>query len=130
MIIYDYYRKEVYFMKLTKAEAIANHRKMWNWIADETLRRKKFVDKDDYFETLGITSIPRLKCYCCDYDYNFINMSRCEHCPIDWNSGSFVLQCMNNVFFLWMSNLYNYKEAAKLARQIANLPERKLPNEK
>ena len=45
-------------MGLTKSEAIANHRKMWNWIADETMKRKCKVEKWDYFKAHGITDIP------------------------------------------------------------------------
>ena len=37
-------------MKLTREQAIMEHRKMWNWIADETLRLKRRVPKDNYFE--------------------------------------------------------------------------------
>ncbi len=32
-------------MELTKEEAIANHRKMWNWIAEETLKQERKVEK-------------------------------------------------------------------------------------
>ena len=30
---------------MTREEAIENHRKMWNWIADETEKRKRKVKK-------------------------------------------------------------------------------------
>ena len=30
-------------MKLTKSEAVQEHRKMWNWIADETEKQERIV---------------------------------------------------------------------------------------
>ena len=41
-------------MKLTLKEAVDNFREQWNWIADETLRRKYRVQKHSYFEMNGI----------------------------------------------------------------------------
>lgn len=41
-------------MQLTREEAIANHRKMWNWIADETERWEDCATKSDYFNTFLI----------------------------------------------------------------------------
>lgn len=35
--------------QLTREQTIAEHRKMWNWIAEECLRRKEKVEKADYF---------------------------------------------------------------------------------
>ena len=35
-------------MKLTREEAISEHRKMWNWIADEIEKEKR----DEYIEGL------------------------------------------------------------------------------
>lgn len=45
-------------MKLTKDEAIANHRRKWNWIADETLKQKRRVEEWDFFKAHGIREIP------------------------------------------------------------------------
>lgn len=131
-------------MELTKAEAIANHRKMWNWIADETLRRKRCVTKFEYFGAFGITNIPISRCYCCEYDYSVskITMAQCTNCPILWNNSERIMsdKCLHKyfkgddqgLFSMWRNAIhidYDYKEAAELARQIANLPEREFPYE-
>lgn len=33
---------------MTRKEAIENHRKMWNWIADETVKQQRKVLKSEY----------------------------------------------------------------------------------
>ena len=44
-------------MKLTKSEAVRLHRKMWNWIADETEKRKeKGVNAEMFDEGITITT--------------------------------------------------------------------------
>ena len=35
---------------MTKKEAVENHRKMWRWIAEKTLERKRKVWKYEYFK--------------------------------------------------------------------------------
>lgn len=122
-------------MKLTKQEAIENHRKMWNWIADETLRRKHAVNKEEYFNHFNIESkdIPRCECYCCEYVFNRENHVTCNACPVVWGNDKTVY-CLtdSSLFYKWECIILfldllkeNYLEAAELARQIANLPERK-----
>ena len=112
-------------MKLTKSEAIANHRKMWNWIADETLKRKCKVRKREYFETHGLTDVPRNVCYCCEYSCD----ESCSDCPIEWGGEYGTCESKDNkgdrkgLYTLWYDE-YDYIKAAELARQIAELPER------
>lgn len=116
-------------MELTKSEAIANHRKMWNWIADETLKQERLVEKREYFEAHGITDIPRNECYCCEsvfYEY----YKYCLNCPIDW--GGEFNTCVDRdsicdrkgLFALWLLE-FDYIKSAELAKRIAELPERK-----
>ena len=38
---------------LTREEAINEHRKMWNWIADETLKQKRKVNENEYFHQIN-----------------------------------------------------------------------------
>lgn len=113
---------------MTKQECVENHRKMWNWIADETLRRKKVVTKYDYFKMVAPNSMcPLMACWCCEYC-----QCKCENCPIDWGDGK---KCYTDnsdydmfTHFGEISHLLYprvYLEAAKYARNIANLPERK-----
>ena len=116
-------------MKLTKNEAIANHRKMWNWIAEETLKQKCKVDKQDYFETHEMTDIPFSYCYCCEYTID-IDYVDCSCCPIDWG-GKYgtcnhrdTLGDFKGLYALWCDET-DYIKAAELAKKIAGLPERK-----
>lgn len=112
--------------KLTKAEAVANHRKMWNWIADETQRRGEKVKKIRYFKEMGIEDWPLYECYCCEYASQQCDINSgvlCEHCPIEWPNGR---RCVEDdaPYDKWCSAVCPVK-AAKLAREIAALPERK-----
>lgn len=112
-------------MKLTKSEAIANHRKMWNWIAEETLRQKCKVEEREYFKAHEITDIPSGESYCCDYA-----ALNCLNCPIDWNGK--LRYCLDldvrgdkeGLYALWLLEP-DYIKAAKLAKRIAELPEKK-----
>lgn len=113
---------------MTKQECIENHRKMWNWIADETEKQERIVDKGDYFNVMKIPykSRPLFECYACDFCE-----ADCEKCPIQWEMG----KCYHgdSPFVKWgeavmiarINPLKFYKEVAQYAREIANLPERK-----
>lgn len=131
---------------LTKREAIRKHRKMWNWIAETSKKRKKKATKLDYLcEKLRNNNFERCLrnyCFCCEYvsqayvDKQFPEgESGCCFCPINWGGEATDYMCEikskfdddnSNLFALWDAlPLNNYREAAKLAQQIANLPERK-----
>ncbi|MEG1433244.1 hypothetical protein [Eubacterium sp.] len=111
-------------MKLTKSEAVRRHRKMWNWIADETERRKFKVEKCDYFKNFVSKDIPFFGCYCCEYLYNLVNCKCLDGCPIDWgNYFGGQKPCLESLYGLWELE-YDWKKSANLARKIANLPER------
>lgn len=116
-------------MELTREEAISKHRKMWSWIADEIEKEKKYQDieylKIEYCndeEVRGVTS----NCFCCEYT-NCV----CEFCPIEWESEAGDYMCLDQykekdckgLYMLCFDEL-DWKEQAKLARKIANLPER------
>ncbi len=112
---------------MTKQDAIAAHRKMWRWIADETERRKIAVGKAMYFDAMGIprNERPLVYCYCCQYAGYNKNIC-CISCPIKWPTG----RCNNGggLYLKWTCVLdhecYNWRKAADIARQIADLPER------
>ncbi len=130
---------------LTKKEAIRQHRKMWNWIADETIKQKRVVQKSNYFMANDIDGLKlHNMCYCCQYcaqehhDYDKFYNNYCKNCPLVWESecnsymcedktrdGKFTTQ--NGLFRDWCLIVENskYEEAAALARRIANLPVRK-----
>ena len=118
--------KELNLTKLTFDEAIENHRKMWNWIADETEKRQKALDKDSYFKE---NKLHRCYCnsYCCEYAAeNSLGIMRdCNMCPIEWGNG---IKCRDDgeLYYQWENSVYfdNWQFAAKYAREIANLPTR------
>lgn len=106
-------------MKITKKLAVALHRKLWNWIADETERQHCRVEKEEYplFKRLLILN----KCWCCEYA-----QGNCEECPIVWHIRNKFLggsPCELAEFRDWENAMY-WCESARLARVIAELPER------
>ncbi len=127
-------------MKLTREQAISEHRKMWRWIAEETEKRKELVRKKEYMAIFFTFDEVFSHCFCCDYAANKYNRSDfngsyCDYCPIDWGSKTEDLMCMDKeridddrgLYALWYNIQFydDYKRAAELARQIAELPERK-----
>lgn len=125
--------KEVLFNQyLTKEQAIKFHRKMWNWIADETERTGEFCDKYNYFKAMKIPDgdRPDSYCYCCEYalQENDEDASYCKYCPLNWDSESNGFMCLHKkftgdkkgLFRRWL-NTYNIEESIELAREIANL---------
>lgn len=113
-------------MKLTREQAIAEHRKMWYWIAEETIKRQEKVHPDEYLNTFFPNRTIMSHGFCCEYDRQFNN--DCAHCPIEWDPDE-KDSCCNNYngsFYLGWAYTSNWQEAAKYARQIAELPERKV----
>lgn len=110
-------------MKLTKQQAIEGHRKMWNWIADEIERERCIYDiavlKQCYCYEIGLTLISN--CFCCEYNKR---SNQCSKCPLDWIETKC---CSSNEESLYMRVTIadTWQEQADLARQIANLLERK-----
>lgn len=120
-------------MNITFDEAIENHRKMWSWIADETEKRKRIVNKSDYFIENGI-DLCYCMCFCCQYAFDNSKIMRnekverdCNICPIEW--GGKILKCCdcNTKYDQWKDNALvsgNWKKSSQYAREIANLPAR------
>lgn len=138
---------------LTKEQAIAEHRKMWNWIADRLEEHHPGYDiymyKMKYIKENFPDNNIRHNCFCCqyaaqemDYDGNF-----CINCPLVWGTEAdtdeffceqgncdipvedLFLFDSDEEYGLWsyaqrLTKDLCYDEAAKVARQIANLPER------
>ena len=113
-------------MKVTKAKAVREHRKMWNWIADETEKLERIVLEDDYFEEYRIqySNQPLCQCYCCEYTCK--EDRNCQYCPIVWvGIEQSYCVCLNpDSQYKKLDGCCDWQEAAELARQIANLPER------
>lgn len=128
---------------LTKDEAIRLHREMWRWIAEETEKQGRKVEKREYFKTMGVAEDdePYLGCYCCEFlsqwqRHNYCKKSCAELCPLDWGvgyeTGYIKTDCADVVYALdeeagYFRKWYieqNPKVAAFLARTIAELPEK------
>lgn len=67
-------------MTLTKEEAIRRHRMMWERIADETLKAKRCIGKEEVFDHFG-WNIDEVDCACWCCEYTGIT---CTKCPIKW----------------------------------------------
>lgn len=120
-------------MTLTKEEAIRRHRLMWNWIAQMSIQEQRCVTKAEAFKHFGWENA-KSNCWCCEFADNqaMRRLSRyfaiCQHCPIIWPDLDLV--CSNGYDFLYDKVVDafdedNYVKAAKIAYQIAELPERK-----
>lgn len=125
-------------MELTKKKAIEEHRKMWNWIADELLKPETQRKNLSVYDLKGIYCneqdvIINNNCWCCEYDEQFENI--CKHCPLIWGTESEIEDyfCEGDIDEtskgLWLtadrlSEDGEYVGASELARQIANLPEK------
>ena len=116
-------------MKLTFDEAIENHRKMWNWIADETEKRQRIVSKGDYFKENEIMEDVFEKCFCCEYGGQrvgrYTGTDKCSYCPINWICDN--CEEKESPYTLW-SDCEEWELSAKYAREIANLPAREEAN--
>ena len=109
-------------MILTREQAIAEHRKMWSWIAGEIEKIKRTIYivayKKKYIEINGFLDVQD-NCFMCEYVVN--KCKGCEECPV--NSYVYSIDCLGGLFEK-CCNADSWQEQATLARQIANLPER------
>lgn len=130
---------------MLKEEAIRKHRDMWNYIADEIENEQYAMNiavlKAIYLVRVGDANDDlkhHANCYLCHYT-NF----KCDDCPLKWPSDSSVAKCefgFKNEHGMSTAGLYKqcyelgyseyWEKQAKIAREIANLPERKMSNEK
>lgn len=102
---------------LTKKGCLHYHRKMWNWIADETEHKEQIVRKDEYLKYIGATDLYS-NCYCCTYAE-----FACNKCPIQWGTdGNHPCVNMLSPYKLW-KNTEDWKTAAEAARKVASLAE-------
>lgn len=110
-------------MQLTREQAIAEHRKMWNWIADRIERCETVLKipnlKIEYLTNNDIEIILG-GCFLCEYADS---RGGCKSCPLKPRNG--INECLGGLY--WECDLsHTWQEQAKLARQIANLPERRI----
>ena len=138
------------FFILSKKETIEEHRKMWNWIAERlTAENGKNIDelKFEYCEQFADYAILN-QCFCCQYVENHMNDDepmRCDLCPLEWGTENQVGKyfCEKGLVGkplpfeeeyghgLWLkamkaiSEYKDYELAREIAKQIAELPEKK-----
>lgn len=130
-----------HWIKMTKEEAIVNHRRLWNEIADMLDRGERYdhvdVLKRQALNNIGEENDIHNNCYCCEYAKN-----DCRKCPVIWNNERYYdYMCetgYDDIFddlydvkdksewanFLILIKQKDYDIAAEIAREIANLPER------
>lgn len=137
-------------MDLTKEQAIQEHRKMWNWIADQYKKRSK-ADINNlkcmYLHAKNMEGIYG-HCFLCHYAGNNESSHgnyafNCDQCLLQWpvpkDSNIEDGYCVDKYNLNDNYGLYGmlleghnesgeklvFKEKENIARQIANLPERK-----
>lgn len=137
---------------LTKEECVRRHRLLWNWIADETEKTGEPINKSDAFKHFGWDEYEvRSSCWCCEWVYSKWKWNldfdgvgyklACSCCPLDWSNGEKKIleaDCRNirtsdghiglGLFQQWVNVTFYEKDpikASKIARIIANLPEKK-----
>lgn len=72
-------------MKLTKEEAIKNHRKMWGWLAENPMK-----DKLDW-PGWKRYDVALNDCFLCEYAFeskknDFNGLSICDYCPVEFDA--------------------------------------------
>lgn len=117
-------------MGFTKKEAIAEHRKMWNWIANMIKQRGTVIDveryKKNYCDNHGYGNSVENYCFLCEYVT--ANGIECKNCALIWGSHEEdeCCQTFGRSIGLYSKVIHpeTWQAQEKFARQIANLPER------
>lgn len=133
-------------MQLTKEQAIQEHRKMWNWIADQYKTgcikfiyevEQRYIDECTNYSSNEIESLS----FCCEYTRQNDEEDSCNMCPLVWDKITGYCACLQTsklnadgdftglyqkvVNETEDSNEIDFGKVYKLCKQIANLPERK-----
>lgn len=133
-------------MRLTKQQAVEEHRKMWNWIADQLETGQNIKDVASLKEKYCMSNDFHIthNCFCCEYNKRFNSIYDCDYCPLIWGTESKVndyycelglkayeynIKNDDEEACLWIiadnyAESGEYKKAAEYARKIANLSER------
>ena len=128
-------------MKLTKEQAIEEHREMWNWIADqyeEGCVMGIHALKSEYLRETELEGRLLHNCFCCEYarEKDIVSVHyRCMQCPVIWGTEVYSHTFACEHFFSPYEKLkeesckpdkldVDSELCARFAREIANLPER------
>lgn len=121
-------------MKLTREEAIEKHRALWREIA-----RDLEENPSDCTPKIKEAVLARLSpndaglvlnnCYLCHYaEYQSFGTCyrRCHFCPLNKEVSSLLDECLGGLWLQFNKAIlrYNIEEAIRLAKEIAELPER------
>ena len=130
-------------MKLTKEQAIEEHRKKWNWIADQYKNGSEEIVEvleTEYFKRRNIKL--EADSPCCDYafrklkelvgdDFVYLDLYGCDYCPVDFGDETCTCDISpyskmfdHEMEKLQLGQVIDSRYMEELARQIANLPER------
>ena len=118
--------------ELTREEAIRRHRAMWNWLADQAEKTGNLFSKSHAFSALWPDEDWRAHaslCWACE-----IHGGGCrdgKECVLVWPNGRCVSTGEDEDGYLYTDWYYakamgNVEEYIRLARIIANLPEREV----
>lgn len=109
--------------KLTREQAIEEHRKMWNWIADETLKQKRKVNENEYFQHINLTDIPKDNSFISEYIMQQMEITKTTSIDVildNFEYGKqFAIPTAGDSFSYCDHN--HYQNASIIAREIANL---------
>lgn len=124
-------------MHLTKTQAIAEHRKMWNWIADQVEQgivvQPVYLLKKEYLKDTPYHKELIANCFLCEYAG--VCSDSCRHCPVvHENKNNRAKGCLGGLYdelvYVIGNKCYldatqeDRQYAVQLCRKIANLPER------
>lgn len=111
-----------------RVEMLRKHRELWNKIAELIEDGKQCSYAMDYKKVARMMIYPddeniTVDCYCCEFDDTY-GESDCKNCLVIWGSNAHNT-CSLAEYGLFRDLIPNgLEEAAKVAREIANLPAR------
>ena len=129
-------------MELTKQKAIEEHRKMWNWIADQYENGcvgDIHAMKEEYIEETEYRECMLHDCFCCEYatqkQQKRSRAHGCLDCPAIWGTEVYseffpcehflsAYQKLKSESCKFDKCDVNSELCARFAREIANLPEK------
>lgn len=109
---------------MTKSEAISKHRQLWNTIAEMIESGVRYYSAFEYkieaLKRIGEERYLHSNCYLCGYILT--NDLACHQCPLKWKH----IECGDSEYKDFENALYHgcYGSAYRIAREIANLPEK------
>lgn len=109
--------------RITREEAIRKHRILWNMIANEAEKRKLIVDKQEVFHKYFVGEEKPLN-YCFLCEYNRYRINACANCLLERDKEESNTGCLGGLYIEWC-NADSWQECARIAREIAKLPERR-----